>query len=104
MLYIVFQIILFSIYKKQIQGISDSGSFKFNAYVYLDYGVVNQIGLINGVSFVDECGYTAYAKFNLTFTNQYYNLNDSLTSLNGSITYSPTAISYNSNNTEYKQP
>ena len=84
-----------------IQGISDSGSFKFNAYVYLDYGVVNQIGLIDGVSFVDECGYTAYAKFNLTFTNLYYNAKNQLVSLNDSITYLPNTIQYNSNSTLY---
>ena len=84
-----------------IQGVSDSGSFKFNAYVYLDYGVVNQIGLIDGVSFVDECGYTAYAKFNLTFTNLYYNAKNQLVSLNNSITYLPNSIQYNSNSTLY---
>lgn len=85
-----------------IQGFSDAGKFNFNGYISLDYAITNIIGILPDTSvFYAECGNTAYASFNLTFTNQYYNLNDSLTSLNGSITYSPTAISYNSNNTEY---
>jgi hypothetical protein len=73
-----------------IQGFSNSGSLKFNAYIYLDYGVYNLI-----------CGYTTYAKFNLTFTNLYYNANYQLTSFNDSITYLPNSIQYNSNSTLY---